>query len=284
MPLRPLGEHGHLRDDVRAGLEVRERLAVLPRPLSPVRTPTTRPCCDEQLLRARLRQDRRAARLGLLGEEPAELRDRDDPVAVVSHRRRRRDPQRPPRRQQVDAPPRAPGRSSGCPPSVSRPLNSRRSARGLTTAPESRCEPGCLPFSTTRDRHVAEALGDLGMLLEQLAEPDRAGEPTGPAADDQHADLDPLVGRIRRRGDRLGARERRREVRRRGPAPLIVRLPARPDELGQLRHDLLDVADDAEVGELEDRRVRILVDRDDRRRSSASRPCAGSRPRCRSAM
>src|SRR5439155_20529672 len=38
----------------------------------------------------------------------------------------------------------------------------------------------------------------------------------------------------------------------------------RLDELGQLRDDLVQVADDAEVGELEDRRVRVLVDRDDR--------------------
>src|SRR5437763_1788530 len=36
------------------------------------------------------------------------------------------------------------------------------------------------------------------------------------------------------------------------------------DELGQLRHDLVQVADDAEVAELEDRRVRVFVDRDDR--------------------
>src|SRR4051794_40351001 len=33
--------------------------------------------------------------------------------------------------------------------------------------------------------------------------------------------------------------------------------------LGQLRQDLVEVADDAEVGELEDRRVGVLVDRDD---------------------
>src|SRR6185437_3977567 len=37
-----------------------------------------------------------------------------------------------------------------------------------------------------------------------------------------------------------------------------------PDELRQLRDDLVQVADDAEVGELEDGRVRVLVDRDDR--------------------
>src|SRR3954447_23864908 len=36
------------------------------------------------------------------------------------------------------------------------------------------------------------------------------------------------------------------------------------DELGQLGHDLVPVADHSEVAELEDRRVRILVDRDDR--------------------
>ena len=36
------------------------------------------------------------------------------------------------------------------------------------------------------------------------------------------------------------------------------------DRVGQLRGDLEQVADDAEVGDLEDRRLRILVDRDDR--------------------
>src|ERR1700729_3672622 len=35
------------------------------------------------------------------------------------------------------------------------------------------------------------------------------------------------------------------------------------DRVGQLGHDLVQVADDPEVGELEDRRVRVLVDRDD---------------------
>src|SRR4051794_14787324 len=35
------------------------------------------------------------------------------------------------------------------------------------------------------------------------------------------------------------------------------------DQLGELRDDLVHVADDAEVAELEDRRVRVLVDGDD---------------------
>ena len=55
----------------------------------------------------------------------------------------------------------------------------------------------------------------LGMLLEQLAEADRAREPGGPGADDQHADLDALVGRVGRLADELAARERRRVVGRR---------------------------------------------------------------------
>ena len=110
-----------------------------------------------------------------------------------------------------------------------------------------------------RDRHVAEPLRHLGMLLEQLAEADRAREARRPGADDQDADLDALVDRIGRLGDELARGERRRIVRRadRHDALALVH------ELGQLRHDLVHVADDAEVAELEDRRVRILVDRDD---------------------
>src|SRR6516165_10196806 len=37
----------------------------------------------------------------------------------------------------------------------------------------------------------------------------------------------------------------------------------RLDRLGQLRQDFVEIADDPEVRELEDRRVRVLVDRDD---------------------
>ena len=73
---------------------------------------------------------------------------------------------------------------------------------------------GRLALLDDRDRHLAEALGDLGRLLEQLSEADRAGEPGRPGADDQDADLDPLRRRIGRRGDHLGRRERRRVVRR----------------------------------------------------------------------
>ena len=50
---------------------------------------------------------------------------------------------------------------------------------------------GLLALLEHRDRHVAEPLGELRRVLEQLAEPDRAGEPGRPGADDQDADLDP---------------------------------------------------------------------------------------------
>src|SRR5439155_25435298 len=65
-----------------------------------------------------------------------------------------------------------------------------------------------------------------------------------------------------------------RWARRRGPLPEteVESLPAWSpvallDELGQLRDDLMQVADDAEIREFEDGRVGILVDRDDHTRA-----------------
>lgn len=53
------------------------------------------------------------------------------------------------------------------------------------------------------DRDVAETLGQLRPVLEELARADRRGEAGRAAADDQDADVDPLVGTIRRRRDEL---------------------------------------------------------------------------------
>ena len=71
---------------------------------------------------------------------------------------------------------------------------------------------GLLALLHERDRHVAEPLRHVGVLLEQLAEPDRAGETGRAAADDQDADLDPLVHGIGRLADELARAERRRKV------------------------------------------------------------------------
>ena len=57
---------------------------------------------------------------------------------------------------------------------------------------------GLLALVDDRDRHLAEPLGRRRVVLEQLAEADRAGEPGGAAADDEDADLDPLVRRVGR--------------------------------------------------------------------------------------
>ena len=138
--------------------------------------------------------------------------------------------------------------------------NSRRSARGSTTAPERRCEPGCLPFSTRATGTSPSRSATSGCSSSSWPRRIAQARPAGPGADDEHADLDPLVDRVGRLGDELARGERRREVRR---AVAISRVRWR-SELGQLGDDLVHVADDAEVAELEDRRVRVLVDRDDR--------------------
>ena len=209
--LRPLREDGELRDDVRAWLVRGERLPVTAEALVAGADAVDAAVRDEQLLSIRLRQDRRAARLRLLGEEACKLRDRDDPVGVVAHRRRRRDPERRPPRQQID------GLAVHLP--VARDVFHRQPileeaaerARVDDRAGE-QVRARALALLDDRDGDVAEPLRGLGRALEQLAETDRAGEPGRTAADDQDADLDPLVGRIGGSRDRVGRREGRRVV------------------------------------------------------------------------
>jgi hypothetical protein len=101
MSLRTLGEHGHLCDEIRARLEVAHRLTFARAALvagADAGDPAVR---YQQLLRGRLREDHRAALLRTLAEPPAELRQRKDQVAVVAHRRRRRNAQRLPLREDV---------------------------------------------------------------------------------------------------------------------------------------------------------------------------------------
>ena len=65
-----LGEHGDSRQDLRAGLEVGERLPVLASALVPRAHTCDAAVLDEQRLRRCLRQDVGAAELGLLGQIP----------------------------------------------------------------------------------------------------------------------------------------------------------------------------------------------------------------------
>ena len=208
---RALREDGDLRGDVRTGLEVRKRLALLAPALVPRPHPHDPAVVEEQLLAGRLGEDHRAPRLRLIGEEPSELRDRDDPVAVVAHRRRRRDAQRGALGEEIDglAVHGAVGRHL-----LDRDPAAEQPADGAGVHDRAREEVRArlLALLEHRDRHLAEGFADVGMLLEELAEPDGAGKPAGAASHDQDPDLDPLVGRVGRRADRLGARERRRVV------------------------------------------------------------------------
>ena len=211
MSLRSLGEHGHASDDVGARLEVAELLAVAAASLVARAHAAHATVRSEQLHGGRLGQDHRAALLRLLREPASEPRQRRDDVALVLHRRRRRDAQRTLRRQEVD-----------------RLVLDRPVERHLVDALASLEEPaqrarvddrareqvraGLLALLQHRDRHLAEPLAQLGRVLQQLPEADRAREPGRTGADDQDADLDPLVFRVRRRRDVVARVERRRVV------------------------------------------------------------------------
>ena len=204
-------EDGDPRRDVDAGLEVRERLAVAAPTLVARPHPDDAPVVDEERLAGRLGEDHHARGLCLLGEEPAELRHGDDPVAVVHHRRRRRDPESGALRQEVDglAVHRPVGRHllHGDPAREQLPDRAR-----VHDGAREQVRARLLALLEDGDRHVTEQLARLGMLLEELPEAHGAREPAGAATDDQDPDVDALVGRVGHGADRLGVRERRWEV------------------------------------------------------------------------
>ena len=215
VPLRALGEHGQSGHDLVPRLEGRKLLPVAATPAVARPHADDAPVLDEELRRRRLREDHRTQRLGLLGEEATELGDGEDEVPVIPHRRRRRNPDRGAPREHVH---RLPGH-----------LAIRREVGGLEPAAEELAErrrvhdgarqqmrPCLLALLEHGDRDVAEPLANVGMLLEQLAEPDSARKPARPRTDDRDADLDPLVARIRRRAHRIAGAERRSEVDRPG--------------------------------------------------------------------
>ena len=273
-----LGEHGRLRDQVRARLEVAELLALAAAALVARADAAHDAVLDEQLVRGGLGQDVHARLLRLLAEEAAELRDRGDVVAVVAERRRRghqRD--RALLGHEVDRVLRH--RAVGRPVLLRQVREELLHRRRVHHRARHQVRAGALALLDERDRHLAEALHQLLVLADELHQPDRARQPGRAAAHDHDAYLDPLVLGIGRRGDELLARlDVGQELSwcRGHPGSALLGL----DRLGQLGDDLVQVAHDAEVGELEDRRVRVLVDRDDVLRATACRPCAGSRPRC----
>src|SRR5205085_2740225 len=88
---------------------------------------------------------------------------------------------------------------------------------GLHDRAGEQVDAGGLALLDDRERHVAETLGAVGMLREELSEADGRREAGGSAADDEEADVDALLRGRRRLRDRVGRVERRREVRRSHP-------------------------------------------------------------------
>ena len=211
MPLSALGEDRHACRDVRAGLEVPELLSRTSASAITRAHADDASAVDEQTAGRRLGEDRHAECLGLVAEPAAELRQGRDVVAVIDHRRRSGNAQRSFLRQEqhrlavhlavegqlVDA--LAP---------LEQPLQSAR----VDHRAREQVRAGSLPFLEHRNGHLAEPLRQLGLLLDQLPQPDRGRKAGRPCADDQKADVDPLVDRIGRRDDRLRGRPRRREL------------------------------------------------------------------------
>ena len=178
MSLRPLGEDRHTRLDVRAGLEVRELLAV------PAAALVARPDADdatglhEQVGRGRLRDDDDAEFFGALGQPAAHLIDGADVIPVVPHRRRRWDADRRAPRQVVDA--LALHRSDEG--KVARRRAGEELAEGVRVDDRAREEvrAGRLALVEDGDRHVAEPLGELGPSSSSWPARTAAARPAGP--------------------------------------------------------------------------------------------------------
>src|SRR4051795_3881159 len=139
--------------------------------------------------------------------------------------------------------------------------NSFWNALGRMIPPDSRCEPGVLPFSIratgTSPRDSASCGASSSSCISRIAQASPAGPPPTIATPTSIRSSSGSTGGPTNSlpestggGNSIGAVD---------TALALLRLHC----LGQLGQDLVVVADDAEVGELEDRRVRILVDRDD---------------------
>src|SRR6266550_2052259 len=142
------------------------------------------------------------------------------------------------------------------------PGKSCRSARGLTTAPERRCAPGALPFSTTATGTSPRRARRSGRSSKSCARRIAAARPAGPAPTiSAPTSIRSSVGSegsaTNSSGSKGGGKSAGRTVIRSSALPRL-------HQLGQLGNDLVHVADDAEIGVLEDGSVRILVDGDDR--------------------
>src|SRR4051795_11783327 len=139
--------------------------------------------------------------------------------------------------------------------------NSLVNALGRMMPPDNRCEPGVLPFSIRATGTSPSASASCGAssssCISRIAQARPAGPPptiatptsirssSGSTGGPTNSFAESTGG-----GYSIGAVD---------TALALLRL----HRVGELGQDLVEVPDDAEVGELEDRRVRVLVDRDD---------------------
>src|SRR4051794_36913283 len=130
-------------------------------------------------------------------------------------------------------------------------------------APDSRCEPVVLPFSIsatgTSPSCSVSCSSSARSCMSRIAQARPAGPPPTIATPTSMRSSSASVGGPTYSFD--GSTGGGNSI----GATAMARLPALLGlhGLGQLRQDLVQIADDSEVGELEDRRVLVLVDRDD---------------------
>src|SRR5688500_8175119 len=137
-------------------------------------------------------------------------------------------------------------------------------ADGRMLAPDSRWAPGVLPFSITATGTSPSFSVSCGSFssscVSRIAQARPAGPPPTIATPTSMRSSSASVGGpTNSSGGLTGGGNLA------GATPPIAALTALLGlhGLGQLGHDLVQVAHDPEIAELEDRRVRVLVDRDD---------------------
>ena len=211
MPLRPFGQDRDLRDQIRARLEVPQRLAIAATALVARPDPARSSVRDEELLRRRLGQEHHACFLGLLREPAAESRQRRNIVALVLHRRRSGNAQRVLFRQEIDGLvlDRAVERHL-----VDALASLEEAAQRTRIDDRAGKEMRANLLALLQDGHgnLAEPFAELRSILQQLTEPNRTREPGRSGADDQDAYFDAFFRRIARRRDVVRRTKRRREI------------------------------------------------------------------------
>src|SRR5215210_2571735 len=130
------------------------------------------------------------------------------------------------------------------------------------TAPDIRCEPALRPFSMSATGTSPSASASWGSpsssCVRRIAQASPAGPPPTIATPTSICSSSESCGGPTNSwsGSTGGGNSS-------GAMVIVVLALTGLHGLGQLGQDLVQVADDAEIGELEDRRVRVLVDRDD---------------------